>query len=136
MNFSRQAAVVGVYEHESRWASDKTDFQIATESARKALAEAGLTIKDVDGYFVSGVSGMAPALMCDYLNIRPQVVDSTSIGGTSFLAHAAHAVSPIATGRCEVALITYGIRPPHRVSRLEPANGRPSRFRSNTKLRP
>jgi acetyl-CoA C-acetyltransferase len=108
MDFSRQAAIVGVYEHETRWAPDKTDFQIAAESARAALADAGLTVKDVDGYFVSGVTGMAPALMCDYLNIRPKVVDSTSIGGTSFLAHAAHAVSAIATGRCEVALITYG----------------------------
>jgi acetyl-CoA C-acetyltransferase len=108
MNFSRQAAIVGVHEHETRWAPDKTDFQIAAESARAALAEAGLTLQDVDGYFVAGVESMAPALMCDYLNIRPKVVDSTSIGGTSFLTHAAHAVSAIATGRCEVALITYG----------------------------
>lgn len=99
---------MGVHEHETRWAPDKTTFQIAAESAREALADAGLTVKEVDGYFVSGVSGMAPALMCDYLNIRPRVVDSTSIGGTSFLAHAAHAVSAIITGRCEVALITYG----------------------------
>lgn len=108
MNFSHQAAIVGVHEHETRWAPDKTDFQIAAESARAALADAGLTSKDVDGYFVSGVTGMAAALMCDHLNMRPKVVDSTSIGGTSFLAHAAHAVSAIATGRCEVALITYG----------------------------
>ncbi|GIX46941.1 MAG: hypothetical protein KatS3mg131_1152 [Candidatus Tectimicrobiota bacterium] len=108
MHFSRQAAIVGVHEHETRWAPDKTDFQLAAESARAALADAGLTLKDVDGYFVAGVSGMAPALMCEHLNIRPKVVDSTSIGGTSFLAHAAHAASAIATGRCEVALITYG----------------------------
>lgn len=108
MDFSRQAAIVGVHEHETRWAPDKTAFQIATESALAALNDAGLTPKDVDGYFTAGVEGMAPALMCDHLNMRPKVVDSTSIGGTSFLAHAAHAVSAIATGRCEVALITYG----------------------------
>jgi acetyl-CoA C-acetyltransferase len=108
MQFSRQAAIVGVHEHETRWAPDKTDFQIAAESAQAALADAGLTVRDVDAYFVSGVSGTAPMLMCDHLNIRPKVVDSTSIGGTSFLAHAAHAASAIATGRCEVALITYG----------------------------
>jgi acetyl-CoA C-acetyltransferase len=106
--FSRQAAVVGVHEHETRWAPDKTDFQIAAESARAAVVDAGLRLQDVDGYFVAGVSGMAAALMCDHLNMRPKVVDSTSIGGTSFLAHAAHAVSAIATGRCDVALITYG----------------------------
>lgn len=108
MHFSRQGAIVGVHEHTTRWAPDKTAFQLATESAREALADAGLTLQDVDGYFTAGVEGMAPALMCEHLNIRPKVVDSTSIGGTSFLAHAAHAVSAIATGRCEVALITYG----------------------------
>ncbi len=116
MTFSRQAAIVGVHEHETRWAPHKTDFQIASESARAALADAGLTIKDVDGYFVSGVTGMAPALMCEHLNIRPKVVDSTSIGGTSFLAHAAHAISAIATGRCEVALITYGSTAEHELT--------------------
>jgi acetyl-CoA C-acetyltransferase len=108
MNFSRQTAIVGVHEHETRWAPDKTEYQIAAESAQLALADAGLTLQDVDGYFVAGVPGMAPALMCDYMNIRPNVVDSTSIGGTSFLAHAAHAASALITGRCEVALITYG----------------------------
>ncbi len=108
MTISRQTAIVGVHEHETRWAPNKTAYQIAAESAYHALAEAGLTVQDVDGYFVAGIPGSAPALMCDYMNIRPKVVDSTSIGGTSFLAHAAHAASAIITGRCDVALITYG----------------------------
>jgi len=55
MGFNRQAVIAGVYEHPTRWAPDKTMFQIHAESARGALDDAGLTITDVDGYFTSGV---------------------------------------------------------------------------------
>jgi acetyl-CoA acetyltransferase len=44
----------------------------------------------------------------EYLGIRPTYVDSTSIGGVSFIAHLGHAATAIAAGISEVALITYG----------------------------
>ena len=49
MNLSRKTAVVGVYEHPTRFAPDKTVYQIMAESMRGALDDAGLTVKDVDG---------------------------------------------------------------------------------------
>ena len=42
MSLSRAVAVAGVYEHPTRWAPDKTEFQIMAESARGALDDAGL----------------------------------------------------------------------------------------------
>lgn len=78
------------------------------ECAKGALEDAGLTKTDVDAYFTSGVGGMPPVVMAEYLGIRPTYVDSTSIGGSSFVSHLGHAAAAIAAGMCQVALITYG----------------------------
>ena len=51
MTLSGSVAIVGAHEHPTRFAPDATEFQIMAESAREALAEAGLTIDDVDGLF-------------------------------------------------------------------------------------
>jgi acetyl-CoA C-acetyltransferase len=110
MSISRKAAIAGVYEHPTRFAPDETMFQIMAESARGALADAGLTIRDVDGLFTAGIgmSGMGIVGLADYLNLTPNYLDSTQIGGSSFVAHTAHAAGAIAGGLCEVALILYG----------------------------
>ena len=77
---------------------------------RGALDDAGLTIKDVDGLATAGIGmgGMGMIGLCDYLNLTPNYVDSTSIGGCSFVAHTAHAAAAIAAGLCEVCVVVYG----------------------------
>lgn len=102
------AVIAGVYEHPTRWAPDKTAYQIHAESARGALADAGLTIKDVDGFFTAGVGPIGIMTLAEHLNLTPRYHDSTNIGGSSFVAHVIHAAAAIAAGLCEVALITYG----------------------------
>jgi len=110
MSLKRKAAIAGVFEHPSRFAPDKSMFQLQAEAARGALADAGLTIKDVDGLLSTGIgmSAMGVIGLADYLNLTPNYLDSTSIGGSSFVAHVAHAAAAIAAGLCNVALITYG----------------------------
>ena len=82
------------------------------ECARGALADAGLTKDDVDGYFCAGdAPGMGPLSMVDYLNLKVRHVDATDIGGASYLVLVAHAAEAIAAGRCNVALITLAGRP-------------------------
>lgn len=103
-----KAAVVGVYEHPTRWAPNKTQYQIMAESARGALEDAGLTLKDVDGLFTSGVGAMGVVSLAEHLNLNPNYLDSTSIGGSSFVAHTTHAAAAISAGLCNVALILYG----------------------------
>src|SRR5262249_13620174 len=46
--------------------------------------------------------------IADYLNLTPRIIDSTTIGGSSFVAHVNHAAAAISAGKCRVALITYG----------------------------
>jgi acetyl-CoA acetyltransferase len=75
------------------------------EAARNAIADAGLTKGDIDGFLTAGYWGYDVA---EYLGIKPTYTDSTSVGGSSFVIHVAHAVAAINAGYCEVALITHG----------------------------
>jgi acetyl-CoA acetyltransferase len=105
-----QVALAGVYEHPTRWAPDKTSSQIMAESARGALQECGLALKDVDGLFAAGMEmgAMGVVQLAEYLNLKPRYLDGTNIGGSSFVAHVRHAAGAIQAGLCEVALILYG----------------------------
>lgn len=104
----KEIAIVGAYEHPTRWAPDKTAYQIAAESARGALEEAGLTFADVDGYACSGVGPIGVLSMCHHLNLNPDWLDSTAIGGSSFVAQVLNAAAAIRDGLCTTVLITYG----------------------------
>ncbi len=106
------ACIVGAYEHPTRKAPDKSVAQLHAESAAGALADAGLTKDDVDGYFCAGdAPGMGPVNMADYMNLRLRHLDSTDLGGCSYIAHVSHAAQAIAAGKCNVALITLAGRP-------------------------
>jgi len=102
------AVIAGVYEHPTRWAPDKTAYQIHAESARGALEDAGLSIEDVDGFFTASVSPIGIMALAEHLNLSPRYLDSTQIGGSSFVAHVTHAAAAISAGLCSVALVTYG----------------------------
>jgi len=103
-----RVAVVGVYEHPTRYAPDKTAYQLHAESARGALDDAGLSIGDVDGLFTSGVGPIGILSLAQHLNLRPDHLDSQAIGGSSFVSHCLHAAAAIEAGLCSVALVTYG----------------------------
>ncbi|HVA73262.1 MAG TPA: hypothetical protein VNF71_01685 [Acidimicrobiales bacterium] len=84
---------------------DMSALELHAESARLALADAGLSIADVDGVASAGIS---PIVVAHHLGIEPTWLDFTSIGGCSFLVHVRHAAAAIATGLAEVVLITHG----------------------------
>jgi acetyl-CoA C-acetyltransferase len=106
------AYIVGAYEHPTRKAPNKTVAQLHAEVAIGALSDAGLSRDDIDGYFCSGdAPGTGPLSMVDYLNLNVRHVDSTDIGGASYMALVAHAAEAIAAGRCNIALVTLAGRP-------------------------
>ena len=108
MSIWGRTALAGVYEHPTRFAPDKTAYQIHAESARGALEDAGLRMQDVDALFTSGVGPIGILSLAGHLNLRPRYLDSQAIGGSSFVSHCLHASAAIAAGLCEVALVTYG----------------------------
>jgi acetyl-CoA C-acetyltransferase len=113
MSIRGKAFVVGAYEHPQRDIPDKTTPQVHAEVALGAVADAGLTLDDVDAYFCAGdAPGFGGLSMADYLGLRNLTyVDSTEMGGSSYVAHVGHAAAAIAAGKCSVALITLAGRP-------------------------
>ncbi|MBO9650406.1 MAG: thiolase domain-containing protein [Variovorax sp.] len=113
MTIKRKACIAGAYEHPTRKAPDKTVAQLHAECARGALADAGLTLQDVDGYFCAGdAPGLGANNMADYLGLtKLRHVDTTDTGGSAYLIHVSHAAQAIAAGKCDVALVTLAGRP-------------------------
>ena len=113
MSSKSNACIAGIYEHPLRVAPNHTVAQLHAEVARGALLDAGLSLNDVDGYFCAGdAPGMGPVSMVDYLGLKKvSYLDSSDIGGASYLAHVSHAARAIAQGQCKVALITLAGRP-------------------------
>lgn len=105
------AYIAGAFEHPPRKATDKSVGQLHAECAAGALADAGLSRDDVDGYFCGGDAPGGLLGMVDYLGLRPRHMDSTDFGGSSYIAHVGHAAQAIAEGKCNVALITLAGRP-------------------------
>jgi len=112
VSIRNKAYISGAYEHPTRLAPDKSTAQLHAECAAGALADAGLSLKDVDGYFCAGdAPGFGGMSMVDYLGLRVRHVDSTETGGSSYILHVGHAAQAIAAGKCSVALITLAGRP-------------------------
>lgn len=112
LSIKGKAYLVGAYEHPTREAKDKSLAQLHAEVAKGALDDAGLTHRDVDGFFcASDAPGLGPMSMIDYLGLRVRHLDSTDIGGASYLAHVHHAAQAIALGKCNVALVTLAGKP-------------------------
>lgn len=106
------AYIMGAYEHPTRKAEGISVAQLHMHSAAGALADAGLTFDDVDGYFCAGdAPGLGPMSMLEYMNLDVHHFDSTDSGGSAYLVHVAHAAQAIASGKCSVALITLAGRP-------------------------
>ena len=108
VDLKKGAAIVGIHEHVTRYAPDKSELQIQGESVIKALEDAGLTKQDVEGLFTASSSVRNSGMnLADYLNLYPKYVDNTTVGGGSFEFHLSHALTAIAAGRINCAVITY-----------------------------
>ncbi|MAV25228.1 MAG: thiolase [Gammaproteobacteria bacterium] len=110
MKQSRLAAIVGIHEFRDRDVmGELSALQIKAQSAARALADAGLNWSDVDAIYDAGEGGgMSGLNISEYFGIRPRVIDTTAVGGSSYQFHAAHALRDIAAGKARLALLTYG----------------------------
>src|SRR5580693_2785295 len=112
MSIKNKAYIVGIYEHPTRKAEDKSLAQLHAESAKGAIEDAGLSKSDIDGYFCAGdAPGLGPLSMADYMGLKLSHMDSTDSGGSSYIIHVGHAAEAIALGKCNIALITLAGRP-------------------------
>jgi acetyl-CoA acetyltransferase len=102
-------AIVGASLAPSQDTGTLSPAGLMAEAAAIALNEAGLRTDAVDALFSASAYHYMPTLtLGETLGIVPRFSDSTTIGGSSFVAHLGHAANAVAAGACEVGLIAYG----------------------------
>ena len=88
----RKVAIIGAAETDELGViPHMSAIQLHANAARNAIRDAGLTKDQIDGI----ASTMSPVAVADYLGIVPSYVDGTSLGGSSYMIHVAHAVAAL-----------------------------------------
>jgi len=104
-----KTAIVGVGHAGFGDASGFTEMEILTQAALAACADAGIGLRDIDGLATCSVtSGMWAMNAAESLGIRPKFIDSTMIGGSSFVEHLLPAMLALDAGICNAVLVCYG----------------------------
>jgi acetyl-CoA acetyltransferase len=115
MDLRKKVAIIGAAETDTVGVIPTiTQLGLHAQAARNAMRDAGIDKDQIDGLACAGESVVAVA---DYLDIQPQYIDGTSVGGSSFMIHVAHAVAALEAGYCNYVLITHGESGRSRVGR-------------------
>jgi acetyl-CoA acetyltransferase len=101
-------AVVGAALSDIGRVDTKTVYELHYQAASRAIADAGLTKADIDGMASCGTGLLAPVEVAEYMGLRPDWVDGTSVGGSSWEFMLEHASAAIRAGHAETVLIVYG----------------------------
>src|SRR6201982_517765 len=104
------AAIVGVAESDlGAVAKEMSPIDLMAQGIQRALADCGLHLRDVDGLICATTQSRPSGLpLSEYLGISPAFIDTTILGGSSFMFHVAHAQAALQLGLCKVAVIAYG----------------------------
>ena len=102
------AVIAGVATTDYPHHPELTELGVHAIAADRALADAGISWDEIDGYASAGFFPMHAVQLCEYFGIRPSYLDETNTGGSSFEVLVEHAAHAIDRGQAEVVLITYG----------------------------
>lgn len=107
------AAVVGVADEVSpTGVIDVPLRELEAGVITAALADAGLSLRDVDGLCTcTGGALMHSVELAEYLGITPRFTDATQTGGASYGLYVEHAAAAIAAGEAETVVIVYASTP-------------------------
>lgn len=100
------AAIAGVAECDLG-RTGKSVLQLQVQAVTRALADAGLTVADVDGLATCNVGRFSTSEVADQLGIRPTYAESSFLGGSSFESYVARAAQAIAAGQASVVVVSY-----------------------------
>jgi acetyl-CoA acetyltransferase len=103
-----------------------TALELAASAGLSALADARLTLADVDGLFVCLPDDMLSGLsLAEYYGLHPLITENNRTGGSAFMSHVVSAALALDAGLCNVALVTYGAVPRTSRSFALPPGGSP-----------
>src|SRR5690625_801030 len=104
-----KTAVVGVGQAGQGVAEGFSEMEILVQASQRAVADAGLTMQDIDGIATASVSASMWAMpVIEHLGIKPTFIESTMLGGSSFVAHLQAAAHALHSGQCNAVLVCYG----------------------------
>src|ERR1700721_2782656 len=104
------AAIIGAAESDiGAVAALMSPIDLMAQGIHRALVDAGLKLRDVDGVFCACTQARTSAMsLVEYLGLPYAYTDSTIVGGSSFEIHVAHAHAALEAGFCNVAVVAYG----------------------------
>lgn len=100
------AAIVGVAESDLG-VTHKSILTLQTQAVTRALADAGLNLRDVDGLATTGVSRFSTTQLADYFGLELRWADSSFVGGSAYELMVARAVQAIEAGQAETIVISF-----------------------------
>ena len=104
----RRVAIAGAALSDCGRVDVKSNFELHYQGTSRALADAGLTKDDVQGFMSTGLGNLPPVEVAEYLGLRPTWLDSTQVGGGSWEVMVEHAYAAIAMGLVNVVVMAYG----------------------------
>jgi acetyl-CoA acetyltransferase len=100
----RRAAVVGIGHTDYTTKSGRTEWQLAVEAVRAAVADAGLAASDVDGVIRYSADEVNEAMLGEVLGLDLRYHSQVGFGGQSAAAVVGHAAAAIAAGLASVVV--------------------------------
>ncbi len=100
-------AIVGAALSDIGRVDDRSAWELHHQAAARAIADAGLTPADIDGFGGGALGNLGPIEMAEYLGIKPRWADSTMTGGSMWVFQLQHAVDAIRAGHAETVLLAY-----------------------------
>ena len=109
---SRRTAIVGAATYGIGRCPGVSAVDMASRAGMLALADAGLTLSDVDALYTSApYEALGGMELAEYLGLTPRVVDCNRTGGSAFEVYVQQAALALEAGLIDCALIAYGSNP-------------------------
>lgn len=106
------SAIVGVGLAGFGEATGFSEMEILAQASHQAVADAGLKMSDIDGLMTASFSRFLPGLsVAEYLGIQPTFIDTTNVGGSSYVSYLLSAAMALESGQCNAVLVAYGSTP-------------------------
>jgi acetyl-CoA acetyltransferase len=99
-------AIVGAAESDLGVTSSSI-LTLQTQAVTRALADAGLSLADVDGIATTGISRFSATQLADYFGLVPRWTDSTFAGGSAYEMMVARASQAIEAGQADTVVISF-----------------------------
>ncbi len=107
-----KVVIAGVGESRIGKVPEMTGLGLNAEAARRAVADAGLEMADIDGlltaYSMTEPYFMLGSVLAEYLGLKPRLCTSMVTGGATPVIMLKHAATAIATGQCDTVLVSAG----------------------------